>query len=100
MGQFMVTLQYKDRSSQQTIFVIKGLKTNLLGLPAITALNLAARIDTITDYQAIIEEIFPTLFQGLGNLGEHMHYMCLPLRDKVRDELNRMESIGVISRIE
>jgi len=90
MGQFTVTLQYKDRSSQQTIFVIKGLKTNLLGLPAITALKLAARIDTITDYQAIIEESFPTLFQGLGNLGEpyvisscptcnHRHYMCLEM---------------------
>ena len=55
LGQFNETLQCKDQSSQQTVFVVKGLKTNLLGLPAITALKLAAKIDAITDYQAIIE---------------------------------------------
>ena len=116
MEQFTETLQYKDRLSQQTMFVVRGLKTNLSGLPAITALKLAARIDAITDYQAIIEESFPTLFQGLGNLGEPYVIQLLPdvqphalhvsrnvplsLRDKVCDELNRMKSIGVISRIE
>ena len=70
VGQFTETLQYKQRSTRQTVFVVKGLKTNLLGLPAIVALKLAARIDFITDYQAMIEESFPAVFQGLGNLGE------------------------------
>ena len=61
----------------------------------------------------MIEEYFPTVFKGLGNLGEpyiiqlqthvlpHALHMAgnvpLPLRDKV---FKRMESIGVISRIE
>ena len=40
LGQFMGVLSYKERSSSQTIYVIRGLKTNLLGLPAITSLQL------------------------------------------------------------
>ena len=51
---------------------------NLLGLPAITALGLAIRVDTTdTDFPAPTLETktdimkqFPTVFQGLGKLGE------------------------------
>ena len=116
MGQFTETLQYKNKSSLQTFFVVKDLKINLLGLPAITALKLAARIDVITDYHTMIGESFPAVFEGLGNLGEpyvirllpdvqpHALHVSrnvpLPLRDKVRTELNRMVSIGVIARID
>ena len=48
-GRFEGTFRYKGRSVQQPVFVVKGLKTNLLGLLAITWLNLAARIDHTTD---------------------------------------------------
>ena len=34
LGQFNATLQYKQRSTQQEVFVVKGLKNDLLGLPA------------------------------------------------------------------
>ena len=54
------------------VYVVKGLKTNLLGLPAITALNLAARIDT-TAHDEIPNDIrkrFPKVFEDVGNLGE------------------------------
>ena len=34
-GQFEGSLQYKPKSSKQQIFVVQGLKINLLGLPAI-----------------------------------------------------------------
>ena len=74
----METLQYKDRSSPQTVFIAKDLKTNLLGLPTITALKLTARIDVIIDYHAMIAESFPTVFQGLGNLGEPYVIRLLP----------------------
>ena len=36
----------------QTVYVVKGLSSNLLGLPAITALNLAARVEAIDDLRA------------------------------------------------
>lgn len=45
LGQFKCDLSYKGRCSQQQAFVVKGLRNNLLGLPAITAFNLAARVD-------------------------------------------------------
>ena len=78
MIHLMETLQYKDKSSLQTVFVVKDLKINLLGLPTITALKLAARVDVITDYHAMIEEFFPAVFEGLGNLGECYVIRLLP----------------------
>ena len=99
------------------MFVVKGLKTNLLGLPTITALNLAVRVDVITDVsEKDIPKQFPSLFQGLGSLGEEYNiqlkpeakpfaiftprHVPLPLRTKVQEELDRMESLGVISRVD
>ena len=69
LGQFTERLHYKQKSSLQKIFVVKGLRTNLLCLPAITSLDLAARVDTTIDYYSLVKESFPNVFQGLGNLG-------------------------------
>ena len=67
VGQFEEVLKHGQKSEVQQIFVIKDLKSNLLGLPAITALNLAARLDST--YTSLVEDSFPTVFNGLGNLG-------------------------------
>ena len=114
MGQFEEILHYKDRSTQQKIYVIKGLTTNLLGLSAIISLNLASRVDTTTvvDYKSLVAECFPKVFRGLGNLGDpyvikltqdavpHVIYtprtVALPMRSRVQEGLDQMESIGVI----
>ena len=116
LGQFVQILSHSQKTSKQQIFVVKGLRTNLLGLPAITALNLAARLDSVEDYRAKVLATYPVVFTGLGNLGEpytielkpdarpHASYtprrVPYPLRDKVKKELERMETIGVISRVE
>ena len=113
VGQFHETLHHGQNSSEQQIFVIKDLKSNLLGLPAITALNLAVRLDAA--YTTLVEDSFPTVFQGLGNLGEPYtiklrdnavpyalftpRMIPLPLLDKVEQELAQMESQGVISKV-
>ena len=115
---------HKGKTVQQQVFVVDGLKTNLLGLPAISALGLAIRVDaTETDTPIATAEIpkdimeqFPSLFQGLGNLGEEYEihlksgatphslyaprHVPLPLWPKVKEELDRMESIGVISKVD
>ena len=116
LGQFEGTLQCKQRSCKHTIFVVRGLKTNLLGLPAIIELNLAARLDSTTDYDSLVQNRFQSVFKGLGNLGEpykiqlkenatpHAIFSArnipLPLRSKVQDELTRMESEGIISKVD
>ena len=124
LGQFWGNFSHKGKTVQQQVFVVDGLKTNLLGLPAISALGLAIRVDaTETDTPIATAEIpkdimeqFPSLFQGLGNLGEEYEihlksgatphslyaprHVPLPLRPKVKEELDRMESIGVISKVD
>ena len=97
--------------------MVDGLKTDLLGLPAITALKLAIRVASVeTSTTTEVEKRFPSVFSGLGNLGEEYEiplrpdakphslftprHVPLPLRPKVEEELNRMESLGVISRVE
>ena len=95
------------------MYVIEGLKTNLLGLPAIAALQLLVRVDA-TSMETSVFERYPSVFSGLGNLGDEYEIQLkpdakpyalhtprsvpLPLRDKVRKELERMESLEVISK--
>ena len=114
MGQFTATLYHKEVKSQQEIFVIRGLQNNLLGLPAITALQLLCRIQATYADETLNQ--FPEVFTGLGNLGQEYQIQLrqdiqpfalhtartvpLPLRDKVQEELNRMEKGGVISKVD
>ena len=116
IGQFEANISHKCKSSKQHIFVVDNLRVNLLGLPGIVALNLVSRIDNITDYTAIVEEKFPSLFRGLGTFGDPFTIQLKPnaepkalysarkvplrLRDAVEAELKRMESNEIISRVD
>lgn len=131
-GKFISTLAYKERAVQQPVYVVEGLQKDLLGLPAITGLNLAVRVDTAQTPNPVpnpalsssirksleerLGEKYPRIFKALGNLGDpYFIKLCddaqplaiytprsvpLPLRDKVKEELERMENLGVISRVE
>ena len=123
LGQFDIDLVHKKVLSGQQIFVVEGLRSNLLGLPAIKALNLAVRLDEATSEttctplsSSYIHQRFKKLFQGLGNLGDEYHIQLkpgatpfalytprrvpLPLRERVSIELKRMEAMGVISPVD
>ena len=67
LGQFNGKVSYNGKESIETIFVVAGLRTNLLGLPVIIALKLIARVEAVSVLSVMDE--FPALFQGLGNLG-------------------------------
>ena len=62
-GKFPTRITYKNRSCEQEIFVIKGIRTNLLGLTAIEALGL---IDSVRESEEDITKKYPSVFQGLG----------------------------------
>ena len=110
MGEFSTTLSYKERSCVHPVFVVGKLQQNLLGLPAIRALNLLTQVDGI---QTSIPDQYPRLFTGLGTFPESYEIKLksdakpfalfaprnvpLPLRKTVQQELQRMESLGVIS---
>ena len=116
LGQFNGHFLCKGETCQQVVFVVKGLKTNLLGLPTIVALKLVARVNEISDHSQLISKTFPKVFQGLGTMGDPYtiklkpeaqpraiyapRNVPLPLREKVQKELSRMQSMGVISRVD
>ena len=115
MRQFIANLTYKHTSCKQTVFVVKDLKQNLLGLPAITSMNLISRLNSVDLSSTNVQKLYPQPFQGLGTFGEEYEVSLkddakpialhtarnvpLPLHTKVRDELKRMESMGVISPV-
>ena len=115
LGHFTKKIAYRKKSARQTIFVVRGLRNNLLGFPAIKSLRLLKKVESMTTLKTMRER-FANVFQGLGTLGEEYHIqlkpdstpysLCtprnvpFPLRDKVKEELTRMESMGVISKVD
>ena len=113
LGETTFKLTYKGKLSFERVFVIHNLRHNLLGLPAIKALEIITGINAIT--QSIPEQ-YLTLFSGLGafkreytiKLQPDAKPFCLftprnvplPLCEKVKQEIQRMKKLGVISQIE
>ena len=95
--------------------MVKDLHKQLLGRPAIEALELVARVGAIQEKKRP-EQLFPELFQGFGKLeGEYTiklqegaepfspmtpRRVAIPLMPTVKAELERMERMGVISSVE
>ena len=110
-GSFTVMLSQKQHKCDQDIFV------NLLGLPAIKGLHLLSVLYNLECYPTTaIKQEFPSLFTGLGTLqGDYeiqvkqdaqpfslgsARNIPLPLRHKVKQELDAMESQRVISKVQ
>ena len=108
VGQCHSNLSFKGRVCKQQVFVV-------------TSLHLAQRLDATSCLETSlnagdISKRFPNLFTGLGNLGEEYSIQLkpdatpyslytprnvpLPLRGKVTEELERMEAMGVISKVQ
>ena len=116
IGQINVTLKHGNCTCQHPVYVVRELRVNLLGLPAIQALHVFADIGSVDGYSKDIYQQYPALFQGLGTFGEPYHIKLkpnatpfslysarnvpIPLLDKVKSLLNEMESTRVISQVE
>ena len=113
-GQFSASLKHKDREVEEMVYVVKNLSRSLLGRPAIEALGLIQRVN-IVQTKTDIEKQFSRLFDGLGKLEEEYKIVlrddaqpyaqstprciAIPLWPKVKDELEQMEQMGVVSRV-
>ena len=108
------------KETLQDIYVIGNLKEPLLGRPAIDALNLVQKVETIqADESRLIEDkvksTYPNLFKGLGELDGDFSIklkpdptpfalttprrVAIPLLNKVKAELERMKNLGVITEV-
>lgn len=116
-GKFTATLSKGGRKTTQEIYVVKSPGTPLLGLPACKALQLIARLDEASlDFRERMKRQFPNLFKGLGKMEGKYNIplkpgavpfslstprcIFLPLMPKVMEEVTRMESQEVISKVE
>ena len=65
LGQFTTTLGYCQKSTVQTICVIDGLKTNLLGFLAIVEVDILCRVNAFTCDREFVHARFPSQFKDL-----------------------------------
>ena len=112
-GQFTAMLKYKNKVIEQDLYVVESLHKHLLGHPAIEALNIVTRVLTIEGSGPV--EQYPQLFVGLGKLereysirleeGAQPYALSVPRRVAIRlmkpvkEELRRMEKLGVTTRV-
>ena len=115
LGKINLTLSHHERCCTQDVYVIKDLKSDLLGLPAIKELELLLNVCSVENGKSIISQ-YPSLFTGLGTFAceytiklkpnsqpfalNAPRNIRLPLRSKVQCELQCMQSLGVISPVE
>ena len=111
---FEARIQRGDNATNQEIFVVAGTHQALLGLPAIVSLGIVKKIDSVNkDYKSQ----FPKLFTGLGRLDGSDYVVKLkedakphaittprrvplPLLSHVKEELNWMKKIHIISEVD
>ena len=115
-GFFTENLSHNGRSAPEDIYVVQGIDRCLLGRPALKNLNLVKlNIDEIISLESVKQK-HPNLFRELGQLdGEYRitlnenaqpHALSVPRRvpipllPKVKAELEKMESSGVIFKVD
>ena len=112
LGQTSATLSHCGKTCIHDIYVVEKLKHNLLGLPAIKDLNLLVMVNHMnSNCTDVIINQFPSVFTGLGSLSGEFEIQLkpdaqpfalytprkvpYPLRSIVKDELDRMKTLGV-----
>ena len=115
-GLFTGKLKLGDKEIVEEMYVARKLRRPLLEAPAIEALDLVKRVCTVANEEGRYREEFPSLFSGLGKLNEEYKIqlneeahpfalsrprrVAIPLMPKVQKELERMEKLGVIEKVE
>lgn len=123
LGYFQASLQHRNEHIEERLYVLKGQPCCLLSRLACVALNLVKRVNNVanvkstaspTDSSSVMSD-FPQLFTGLGKLNTAYSIslkpevrpvsaftasrVAKPLIPKVKQELDRMLTEGVISPV-
>lgn len=116
-GSAVVKLKVRDRIVTDTLYLVDGLVEPLLGKPAIAKLELLKFVGELAECSGFgWFAQFPKLFEGLGSMESEVRItlergvapfaQSVPRRvaaarkKPLREELSRMERLGVISKIE
>ena len=115
IGKCTMVCEHKKKYHDLEFQVIDGNVNPVLGLQACEQLRLIKRVETLENNCPEIVEKYTDVFEGLGKLpGEH-HIKLKPdaqpvvhpprkvpvaMRQKVHQELDRMEKLGVIVKVE
>ncbi|XP_028514411.1 uncharacterized protein K02A2.6 [Exaiptasia diaphana] len=117
LGTIDATLELNGKTTKGEIYVIKDLETPLLSRAASTALGGIARVEAVSTTDASdVKQQFPKLFTGMGCMdGEYEiklkpdvkpfnlttpRRIAIPLRDRIQAELDRMERMDVIEKVD
>lgn len=115
-GRFTGKISYHGKLINEEIYVLHGAKRPLLGRPAINAFRLVSTLNVVhSDVPTTLQQ-HPKLFNGLGKIpGEYVidlkpdaqpfavatpRRVAIPLLPTVKQELQRMEDLGVISKVD
>ena len=113
---FKRKLRKGDPEAEGEIYVVQDLHKPLLGRPAIESLHVVAQVAPVMMYKSEIVVQYPHFFKGLGCLqgADHINLkgdarpsaltiprrVALLLKSKVQTKSGRMETLGVISKVE
>ena len=116
LGILQAKLRLNGESCGEDIHVVEHLETPLFGRSACLALDTVAKVVTVTQSADDYKARFPNVFNGLGRMdGEYEIKMTpchepfnqttprgvpIPLLPNVKDELDRMETMGVIDKVD
>ena len=117
LGKFLCTMETKKCYSVQDVYVVRGLSLALLKRPAIESLRIIGQVHlSSVDASNTYKAKHSKLFKGLGRTdweykikldgSAQPHSLSVPRRvsfplmNKVKTELQRMQDIGVISKVD
>nr|XP_054768172.1 uncharacterized protein K02A2.6-like [Lytechinus pictus] len=104
VGKTQLICEHKSKFFDLECQVVELRSQPILGLPSCKLLGLVKRTYAVREETTEVKDKYPHLFQGLGCMpGKHQIHaprrLPVALREKVREELKRMEDLNVIERV-